>query len=295
VTRSAPVYRPAAPTAYYYAPPVFYPRAETRTTRPSVATSYAPFVGFFPTENSNSKAPRRKVAASQAAPRVSSLTLTLPSPRSSDISLGGRQTYCVRTCDGFYFPLSSSTGSDKSDELACNNLCPTAETKLYVGTRGADIDTARNRETGRVYASMGNAFEYRKSIDKSCSCSANGYGLASNYSVARDGTLRIGDIVMTKTGMKIFSGGTFPYRDGNFASIGNSGLIDNSTRENLRKVERASLPGKSGLVNAPLVSAKKNNETDELKAAIALSERVDRKDTSTAMRYIGPDRPILAR
>jgi hypothetical protein len=294
ISRSAPAYR-SAPPVVYYAPQAFFPRSEpTRSAsrqQRSVATAYAPFVGFFPTENS-SKAPRRKVASVKSERP----TLSLPekSGSESEISIGGRLAYCVRTCDGFYFPLSTSTGSNKGDEAVCNSLCPSAETKVYVGTSGADVDNARNSDTGRIYASMSNAFSYRKGIDKSCSCTANGYGLANNGSVYKDGSLRVGDIVMTKSGMRIFSGGTFPYRDSNFASLG-SGLIDNKTRNNLRRVEQASLPGRSGLAAAPVSTAKRDNEAKELKAATSLSERLSNSNTSTALRYIGPDRPVIAR
>jgi hypothetical protein len=294
VSRSAPLYR-SAPPVVYYAPQAFFPRSEPRRSESrqrSVATAYAPFVGFFPTENSSSKAPRRKVASVKS----DRPTLSLPekSGSESEISIGGRLAYCVRTCDGFYFPLSTSTGSNKGDEAVCNNLCPAAETKIYIGTSGADIDNARNSDTGRIYASMSNAFSYRKGIDKSCSCTANGYGLANEASVYRDGSLRVGDIVMTKSGMRIFSGGSYPYRDSNFASLG-SGLIDNKTRNTLRRVEQASLPGRSGLAAAPASQAKRNNEVNELKAATSLSERLNNSSTSTALRYIGPDRPIVAR
>jgi Protein of unknown function (DUF2865) len=285
-----------APTAYY-APQIFYPRNEPRraeTRQRNIVASYAPFTGFFPSDQGITKAPRRKAAAQRAETR--SVRLTLPSPSRSE-GYGGRITYCVRTCDGFYFPLSTSTGSAQGDEAACNRLCPTASTKLFVGERGAEIDNAQGRENGQRYASLANAFSYRKGIDKSCSCSTNGYGLASDYSVLRDGSLRVGDVVMTKTGMKIFSGGSFPYRETNFSSLGNSGLIDNTTRENLRKVEQASLPGRSGLAEQSrltarsLATSQKTNEARELRSATALAQQSEASNLSTALRYVGPDRP----
>ena len=45
---------------------------------------------------------------------------------------GGGQAYCVRTCDGRYFPIS---GTDKeSRAAACGSLCPKADTELVYGS-----------------------------------------------------------------------------------------------------------------------------------------------------------------
>ena len=39
------------------------------------------------------------------------------------------RTVCVRTCDGFYFPISFSTTQDhfRDDEASCQRMCPAAE------------------------------------------------------------------------------------------------------------------------------------------------------------------------
>jgi Protein of unknown function (DUF2865) len=208
--------------------------------------------------------------------------LTLPSPTRSEIGAGGRVTYCVRTCDGFYFPIGSGSGSESADTAACNNLCPKAETRIYIGQIGSDIDVARARDSGKRYAALGQAFSYRKSINKSCSCTANGYGIATDFSVYRDGSLRVGDIVMTGKGMRVFNGGTFPYREANFTAISRSDRIDTATRESLRKVEQASIPGRSGL------SAVARNRSDELRD-LAIATRATAVP-ATIVRYVGPDR-----
>src|SRR5258708_31500084 len=39
---------------------------------------------------------------------------------------GGGQAYCVRTCDGRYFPISAS--DNQSRAASCNNFCPASET-----------------------------------------------------------------------------------------------------------------------------------------------------------------------
>ena len=55
----------------------------------------------------------------------------------------GGQAYCVRTCDGRYFPLPAS--DNQSRAASCNSFCPASETKVVYGS---DIDGAAT-ETGK--------------------------------------------------------------------------------------------------------------------------------------------------
>ncbi len=296
--QAAPVYNRAPPQAYpvaYYAPKAFFQRADQPRRGAAVApkrqqvlvAAYAPFGSFFPTGDLNeARQPRRSAAGSRNT--ASSVKLALPAPTRSQIGTGGRIAYCVRTCDGFFFPISTSTGSDKGDETACNRLCPAAETRLFVGGIGADIDEARARDNGRKYTSLTNAFSYRKSIDAGCSCNKDGFGIASNVPVYRDGSLRRGDIVMTKTGMKVFEGGSLPYRDANFTSLGRSTQLTAKARDDLRAVEQASLPGKSGVMARAVA---RNRTGDELKDLRTAQKSVEA--TSQTVRYVGPDRSTL--
>src|ERR1700733_10300307 len=50
---------------------------------------------------------------------------------------GGGQAYCVRTCDGRYFPISSA--GNQSRAASCNSFCPASETKVVYGS---NIDNA---------------------------------------------------------------------------------------------------------------------------------------------------------
>ena len=296
-------YRPA-PQAYpvaYYAPRAFFPRSTEQSSRAAeqpqraehrnrrlVVASYAPFTGYMPTNEIFERQPRRKAAARYVEPVIA--RVALPAPSVSNIALGGRVAYCVRTCDGFFFPISTTNGSDRADEAACNRLCPATETKLYLGQVGADIDMARARDNGRKYTSLANAFSYRKSVDKSCSCTADGMGIATNFSVYRDGSLRVGDVIMTNNGMKVFNGGTFPYREANFTNINRSDRITAATRERLKSIELASLPGRSGIASRSTPAKQSTarsagNEAKELKAAIRSVE-----NNTAVVRYVGPDR-----
>src|SRR5882757_4097709 len=59
-----------------------------------------------------------------------------PAPRPS-AGGGGRMAYCVRTCDGRYFPAQASEGQSRA--AVCNSFCPASETKVFYG---GSIDNA---------------------------------------------------------------------------------------------------------------------------------------------------------
>jgi Protein of unknown function (DUF2865) len=127
--------------------------------------------------------------------------------------------YCVRLCDGFYFPVG--TGNDNFDkhESACNSVCPSAQTRVYVAPTGSD-DIGKASHRGQTYAKLSSAFSYRQQRTKTCSCnsasSTGGLGMFSP-SPENDTTLNHGDVVMTDAGFKAFAGGTnFPHRGTEF-------------------------------------------------------------------------------
>jgi hypothetical protein len=87
-------------------------------------------------------------------------------------AFGTYRTVCVRSCDGFYFPISFSTvpGRFETDAAACQSMCPQAEAELYVYRNpGGDIAQAQSLG-GQAYTALPNAFRYRTSYDKSCTC-----------------------------------------------------------------------------------------------------------------------------
>ena len=90
---------------------------------------------------------------------------------------GTVRTLCVRTCDGFYFPVSFSTTKDRfsKDSAACAALCPGAEAKLYYHSIPDEEPEQMVDLTGKTYMSSPNAFKYRVNGARStpgCSCQA---------------------------------------------------------------------------------------------------------------------------
>jgi uncharacterized protein DUF2865 len=112
---------------------------------------------------------------------------------------GGGQAYCVRTCDGRYFPI---TGNDNDGrEKACSSLCPTADTKVVYGS---SIDGAAT-ENGKPYTKLPNAFRYRDEIVAGCTCNGKDPGGLARIEPENDPTLRKGDIVAGANGLVVAS------------------------------------------------------------------------------------------
>ncbi|HLJ72465.1 MAG TPA: DUF2865 domain-containing protein [Roseiarcus sp.] len=91
----------------------------------------------------------------------------------------GSKEVCVRTCDGYFFPIGYSGSGGHSGDLQemCRALCPNAETALYSYSPAGDISQAVGAD-GTRYADLPNALKYRKSLDPTCTCRRRGQSWA---------------------------------------------------------------------------------------------------------------------
>ena len=79
-----------------------------------------------------------------------------PPPR--PVATGGSgPAFCVRTCDGRYFPLARGNASPAQ---MCQAFCPASPTKVFFGST---IDGASS-SSGERYAESENAFAFRKAL-----------------------------------------------------------------------------------------------------------------------------------
>jgi Protein of unknown function (DUF2865) len=120
---------------------------------------------------------------------------------------GTYRTLCVRTCDGYYFPISYSTvpGKFAEDEATCQRLCPATEAVLF-SHRNPGEDVARAvSASGKVYSDLPTAFSYRKQYNPACSCRAPGQSWADALRQGDDQTVERGDIVVTEERAKQLS------------------------------------------------------------------------------------------
>ena len=123
-------------------------------------------------------------------------------PRPRPAYSGGSQAYCVRTCDGRYFPLPPSPGQSRA--ATCNSFCPASETKVVYGS---NIDTAAT-EAGKPYSELPNAFRYRNELVSGCTCNGKGETGLAPVSIENDPTLRKGDVVATNGGLMVAGPGS---------------------------------------------------------------------------------------
>lgn len=111
---------------------------------------------------------------------------------------GGPYSVCVRTCDGFFFPLANSPGGREGQDEMCQALCPGAETTAYGMTNGGDIQNAMSRR-GVPYSALPNAGKYQRSFDAACTCRAPGQSWAQALQHAEEMIeTRKGDIIVTE-------------------------------------------------------------------------------------------------
>jgi hypothetical protein len=110
------------------------------------------------------------------------------------------RTLCVRTCDGYYFPISYSATPAKfgDDEKVCQAMCPASEAVLYSHRNpGEDVAQAVSGN-GRTYSELPTAFAYRKAFNPSCSCRGTNQTWADALKHLEDPTVERGDIVVNE-------------------------------------------------------------------------------------------------
>jgi hypothetical protein len=159
------------------------------------------------------------------------LRITVTPSRGGESQGGG--SYCVRTCDGYYFPKRSAS---EAREL-CSSLCPGASTDVYQRRGGPEASFAQAvSHGGKSYSKLATAFAFRERPVAACTCrSADKASLA----VAEDPTLQPGDIVVTGQGVRVFRGSKkLPYRQQDFVDYRNDRNVSRTHRTFLDAVDR---------------------------------------------------------
>jgi hypothetical protein len=112
---------------------------------------------------------------------------------------GGGPAFCVRSCDGKYFPL---TRANASPVQMCQAFCPASPTKVFYGS---NIDNATSA-TGEHYADSENAFAYRKTLRADCTCNGRDAAGLAPVDLTLDASLRAGDVIATTDGLVAYTG-----------------------------------------------------------------------------------------
>ena len=120
-----------------------------------------------------------------------------PQPHAAVASSG--PSFCVRTCDGRYFPLMRAAVSPVQ---MCQSFCPASATKVYFGS---NIDSAAT-VSGERYADSENAYAYRKALRADCTCNGRDPAGLAPVDLTLDSSLRPGDVIATTDGLVAYSG-----------------------------------------------------------------------------------------
>ncbi|WP_238258313.1 DUF2865 domain-containing protein [Methylobacterium gnaphalii] len=116
------------------------------------------------------------------------------------VSASGPLSVCVRTCDGYMFPLGArhSQQDVTVHQAACAAACPDAQTALYTLPWGkTELDQIVSLK-GQPYLADAWANVYKKKRVESCNCRTPG-STAAPLSIEHDPTLQAGDVVATRT------------------------------------------------------------------------------------------------
>jgi hypothetical protein len=112
---------------------------------------------------------------------------------------GSGPAFCVRSCDGRYFPLARGNATPVQ---MCQAFCPASPTKVFFGST---IDTASSG-TGERYADLENAFAFRKALRADCTCNGRDPAGLAPVDLSLDTSLRSGDVIATSSGLVAYSG-----------------------------------------------------------------------------------------
>jgi hypothetical protein len=122
-----------------------------------------------------------------------------PSAAPAQRVAGSGPAFCVRSCDGKYFPLTMR--GNATPVQMCQAFCPASATKVFYGS---NIDSAS--AGGERYADSENAYTYRKALRADCTCNGRSPSGLAPVDLALDTSLKSGDIVATTDGLVAYTG-----------------------------------------------------------------------------------------
>ena len=113
-------------------------------------------------------------------PSVRNIRRVINQPDDMDLPrLGGEfRTMCVRTCDGYFYPMSNaaSVGDFERDQKNCESSCPGTEMQVFYSRGMADDSGSMTSSvTGRPYSELPTAYLYKQanySRPPTCGCNA---------------------------------------------------------------------------------------------------------------------------
>jgi hypothetical protein len=163
------------------------------------------------------------------------------------VSIGQRRTYCVRTCDGYYFAIGFAHNKAQlaEHESMCAASCGEASMKLFTAPqqtedaagRGVPAIERATDDAGALYTALPAAYAFKTTDTSSCACKSTASGLPQ-IPMSIDPTLRNGDIIVTQDGLKVFRGNPVaPHTAEDFISIASAKSLPTIVRDQMMSLE----------------------------------------------------------
>src|SRR3954451_593245 len=163
--------------------------------------------------------------------------------------------FCVRSCDGKYFPLT--TRGNATPVQMCQAFCPASTTKVFYGST---IDGA-SAGNGERYADSENAFAYRKALRADCTCNGRSPSGLAPVDLTLDTSLRSGDVVATTDGLVAYTGVRLGAdRTAEFTPVASYPGLTADVRARLGEMKVAPVSAEMVAANAPLPEASRDVE-----------------------------------
>ncbi len=165
-------------------------------------------------------------------------------------SVPTQRTYCVRTCDGYYFAIGFVKNErDLAQHAAmCTSACTGAPTQLYTtplvardpaaeaGAAPPAIEEAMDA-MGQPYTALPTAYGFRNGFSAACTCQGVANGLP-RIPLEADPTLRDGDVVVMADGLKVFKGQRDgPHNPEDFVPVSDGMSLSRIVREQILSLE----------------------------------------------------------
>jgi Protein of unknown function (DUF2865) len=192
-----------------------------------------------------------------------------PAPPPRPVTTGSGPAFCVRSCDGKYFPLARGNATPVQ---MCQAFCPASVTTVFFGS---SIDGAY-ASNGERYADSENAFAYRKALLADCTCNGRGPAGLASVDLTLDTSLRPGDVIATTNGLVAYSGvraGTGQTAE--FTPVASYPGLTADVRARLGEIKVAPVAAEMLANEAPLPEANRDGATSVPKTVSTRAKRAE--------------------
>jgi hypothetical protein len=197
-----------------------------------------------------------------------------PAPPQRAVASGSGPAFCVRSCDGKYFPLARGNATPVQ---MCQALCPASATKVFFGS---SIDGAY-ASNGERYANSENAFAYRKALRAGCTCNGRGPAGLAPVDLTLDASLHPGDVITTTDGLVAYSGVRVgASQTAEFTPVGSYPGLTAETRARLGEIKVAPVAAEILANETPLPEANRDVALPATSVAKTVSTRAKRAEVN---------------